>query len=111
MQIKNKKTGFVYYISKDEWESMKARSVHRKYEVLDDGDDLTPKVIGVEEFAINDDMAESVAPIESEEDKDFYKDELDKLGVEYHPNTGLKKLKKLYEEHGRNDVESSDEVL
>ena len=32
-------------------------------------------------------------------DKDFYKNELDKAGIKYHPNIGLEKLKLKYDEH------------
>lgn len=111
MQIKNKKTGFVYYVTKEQWEQMVARFIHRKYEVLDDSDDLTPKVVGVEQVDINDDLANVVKPIDDEDEREHYKELLDELGVSYHPNTGLKKLKILYEEHGSTDNECSDEVL
>lgn len=102
MQIRSKKTGVVHYISKEGWEVLKSDSLHRKYDVLDEEDEIVQKPIDIEPVNILDG------------ERQQYKDLLDELGVEYHPNMGIKKLKELYEqnrENGTDDDEHSDEVL
>ena len=46
---------------------------------------------------INDDLADESPKSEVEAEKDFIKGELDKAGVYYQQNTGIKKLREKFE--------------
>lgn len=95
MKIKSKKTGNVHEISAEEWEQMRGRNEHRLYQIIDGTDNY----LGSEEIKV-----EPIELVEKEVDdevaeEDFIKSYLDEIGVSYHPNLGIKKLRKLYEEN------------
>jgi len=117
MKISSKKTGLWHEISTEQWEAMLKNGDSRKYKVEVLGDEemhsIEVKVEPIEIFReeviegvvdevidANDDLAEvKETPSVDNDDKEFYKSELDKRGVEYRWNTGIEKLKKLYEEN------------
>lgn len=107
MKIQSKKTGEFQDITKAEWEFMKSRGYHRKYDIVDDRE-YSSEPEKIEAFEIkpigeNDDMADG-APTE----EDLIREELDDLGVPYHPRTGLEKLKAKLKE-ARDGRETGDD--
>lgn len=106
MKILSKKTGLPQEVSIDQWEQMKARGDHRKYKVEDATDDNlgTVEVVVVDPILMTFKEAEEVVDVAEspdqtiEEEKQWYKDELDAKGIPYQVNTGIKKLRKKYEE-------------
>ena len=112
MKIKSKNTGILHDVTKDEWLGMKNRGDSRHYTVVDDSDDhFQVREIKVEPIELisddveaqkedtvsyNDDMAKE---LDEEGEIGFYRNFLDEKGVYYHPNTGIEKLKKKYEEN------------
>lgn len=102
MIIRSKKTGLVHEVSKDEWAQMNARYDSRHYTVIDSSDDdLKSVVVDMDEIKpFDDDMAEGQKePIVDEEaELEWIKKKLDEAEVKYHPNTGIVKLRKLYEQ-------------
>lgn len=81
---------------------MRSRGEHRLYIVEDANDEhFEPTEIEVTPIALEDadDMAEAVVKYTDDEEIQFYKDFLTEKGISYHWNTGIEKLKKLYEEN------------
>jgi len=107
MQIQSKKTGLVHEVSKEIWAKMVQRNDHRHYKVLDDSDTtLISHEIEVEKVEwntdnFNDDLAEAITQKTFEDDDEeleYIKEKLTEADVYFHPNTGIVKLRKLYEQ-------------
>ena len=104
MIIQSKKTGKVSEIPASQWEEMKKRGEYNFFNVIDATDQhLEVREIRVEPIElmdekIDDDLADG-GNVTKERGIDFYKEALDDMGVTYHWNSGLDKLKKLYEEN------------
>jgi len=116
MEIKNKKTGVHYTVSEGEWAGMHERQESRRYDVIDASDkNLLSEEIKVEpislmdqgevdhQHSMNDDLAEAPAenkyPFEDEdEEAEYLKEQIKGAGMYFHPNTGIVKLRKMYEE-------------
>lgn len=101
MKILSKKTGDPHEITIEQWEQMKSRGDHRKYNVEDATDDNfgTVEAIVVDPIMMTFKEAEDPAQERDiEEEKQWYRDELDAKGIKYQPNTGIKKLRKKYED-------------
>lgn len=105
MIIKSKKTQVTQEIPQSQWALMIKRGDNRKYEVIDGTDEhLNVTTVGVEPVSLVDDSKEE-EPVEEkafdneDEEYEFIKEYLDKKGVSYHWNTGIEKLRKLYEEN------------
>ena len=107
MKIQSKKTKLIQEISQDQWAWMKSQGFHTMYTVIDPTDDhLGTETIEVEPIELvdaNDDLAEDIREVSAisaeEEEKQFYKDYLDDMGVKYHWNAKAETLKKLYEDN------------
>lgn len=109
MKIVSKKTGLVQFVSKEEWEQMKARYIHRNFNIVDmDDDGLTPEAITVENIDMfNDDLADvpfspndlsktEVEPEDEDEAIAWLKEKLDERGIKYTWNAGLDNLREKY---------------
>lgn len=98
MKIQSKQTFLMHEVTMAEWEDMKKRYAHRRYNVIVDNDDH----IGSEEIKVEPiPMVAEFVEEDTEEisDIDFYKGELMKMDVYFHPNTGIEKLKQKYEDN------------
>lgn len=109
MKIRSKKTGLYHEVSKDEWIAMQKRNDHRPYEVIDDSDqDLMSEIIDVEPMAMfdDDDMAKGEQPpqedFDEDEEAEYIREQLRGAEIYFHPNTGIVKLRKLYEQLWKN---------
>ena len=115
MIIQSKNTGIVHNVTKDEWLAMRSRGDHRHYKVIDESDDdpetreikvepieLVPTEFdgegNVTELSPGDDLAGKKEELDEEGEIAFIKSFLDEKGIYYHPNTGIEKLRKKYEE-------------
>ena len=104
MKIQSKKTFVMHEVTMAEWEGMKKRYAHRNYKVIIDDDDHIGSVeVKVEPISLT---AEFVEEDTEESDRvewvngiDFYKAELTKMGIPFHYNTGIEKLKQKYEDN------------
>ena len=99
MKILSKKTGLPQEVSIDQWEQMKERGDHRKYKVEDATDDNlgTVEVVVVDPILMTFKEPEEAEQTVDEE-RQWYMDELDAKGIKYQANTGIKKLRKKYED-------------
>jgi len=102
MKIQSKQTHLMHEVSMAEWEDMKKRYVHRNYNVIIDNDDHIGSVeVAVEPISLVEEFVESDTEekLEWVNSIDFYKEELTKMGIPFHYNTGIEKLKQKYEEN------------
>ena len=95
MKILSKKTGLPQEIPMEQWEQMKKNGDNRLYTVEDPTDDNLGSVeVVVEPIP----MAFESNEVNLEEERKWYMEALDEKGIKYQANTGIKKLKKKYEE-------------
>jgi len=102
MKIKNRKTGLLYDVSKEEWEGMHERQESRRYDIIDSSDEsLLSEEIKVEPINLmgqDDDMAEKSDNTyeDVDEEAEYIRDQLKGAGIYFHPNTGIEKLRQKY---------------
>ena len=92
------------FVSAGEWEIMKKKGLARRYTVIDDGDlqeTVIPAPQAITDFKQS--MTDLETPIEVEKielpERDYIKDELDKLGVEYNTRATTESLYKKLKEN------------
>ena len=100
MKIKSKKTGYLHDISAEEWVQMRERDEHRLYDVVDASDaHFESNEIKVEPISLFETVITDVTEDGTETEAEFIREYLDGIGVPYHANLGIKKLRKLYEDN------------